>query len=204
MSSSQPGSIQPAYPGQVLPVVLPPPAGSNGSIHQNAAALNNQSIAKQTAINNTGGSRRRSKSRRSKSRRSKSRRRFSNKRKGGAGTITVAVPPVSYPETGASNQTIAGVSTQATSVGTSGTENGKFDTCLGAGPTCTAGIKGGRSKRRMKGGCPSPWGCMSGGKRRKRSKKRKGSKMKGGCPSPCGCMSGGKRRKTRSKKRRAY
>ena len=61
MSSSQPGSIQPAYPGQQLPVVLPPPAGSNGSIHQNATALNNQSIAKQTSINNTGGSRRKSK-----------------------------------------------------------------------------------------------------------------------------------------------
>ena len=43
MSSSQPGSIQPAYPGQQLPVVNPPPAGSNGSINQNAAALNNQS-----------------------------------------------------------------------------------------------------------------------------------------------------------------
>ena len=178
MSSTQPGSIQPAYPGQQLPVVLPPPAGSNGSIHQNASALNQQSIDKQTSINNTGGSRR-SKS----SRRIKKQRRFSSKRKGGASSITVAVPPVSYPEQGASGQTIAGVSTQATSVGTSSTENSKYDACMGQGASCTQKIGGGRRRKKMKGGCPSPWGCMSGGKRSKRrrgSKKRKGSKKRRG------------------------
>ena len=189
------GSVQPATPGQVLPVVLPPPAGSNGSVYQNGQALNNQAVAKQTSINGTagGGSKKRKSKRRGSKRKGTKRRgskRKGTKRRGSkrrtrkGGQIAVAVPPVSYPEQGTGNQTIAGVTTDATKVGTTGAQNSSFDACLGQGPSCTANAM-------QKGGCGGDGMCgltnQSGGRKRKTKRRRRGGAMK------WGCMSGGKK-----------
>jgi len=172
MSSSQPGAISPSAPGQVLPVVNPPPAGSNGSIYQNGNALTQQSTDKLGNINKlaNGGSRRKKNRKRHTRRIGKRIGNKPTKRSGGA--INVAVPQTSYPQQGVGDQSIEGITTNATKVGTTTTANQAFDGCIGQPASCTASAQtGGRKFKR--GGVNVKWGCMSGGRRsRKRRIKR--------------------------------
>ena len=148
-------SSQNAYPGQQLPIVNPPPQGSTGSsIYNQSTALQNQSVAKQTAINNTGGSYRRKRRKRGKS-----------KKRTRGGAVVVAVPPTSYPEQGAGDQTIAGITTNATKVGVTSTANQQYDQCVGQGASCTSTAK--------VGGKNVNWKCMSGGTRKRRRRRRR-------------------------------
>ncbi len=181
MGSTQPGAIASAAPGQTLPVVNPPPAGSNGSIYQNGNALTQQSTDKLGDINKlaSGGRSSRRRRRRTRGRKSRMNRRFSKKRrsvrrrKGGA--INVAVPQTSYPQQGTGDQTIEGITTSATKVGTSTSANGVYDQCIGQPASCTTTSGG----RRRKIGGNVKWGCMSGGKKKtSKGKKSKGRKIK--------------------------
>lgn len=151
----------------VVPQQLPPyPAGAN-SARSASIAMQEQSVNKQMALIGKGGSRR--------------------KWKGGA-NAQVIVPPANTPYPDIGNQTANNFksTTQAT---INQNAQSAFDACVGKGPGCTVQVvqeqKAGsrkrrtrKSKRRMskyskKGGLK--WGCMSGGKKYKKSstKKRK-------------------------------
>ena len=161
--STTTGEIAKPYPGQIQPAYQPPPAGSNGSPYQNGQAISAQNTDKLMRLNSTGGY---------KSRRRKRRYRKRRKTKRGGGSIVVAVPPVSYPESGSSNQTIAGVTTDATKVGTTTTENSTYDQCIGQPASCTTDAQTGGKRRRKRGGY-TKWGCMSGGKKNKKTRRTK-------------------------------
>lgn len=168
--SSTTGEIAQPYPGQIQPAYQPPPAGSNGSPYQNGQAISAQNTDKLMRLNSTGGYKSRKRNRRFRKR---------TKIKGGTGSIVVAVPPVSYPESGSSNQTIAGVTTEATKVGTTSTENQVYDQCVGQPASCTtqAQTQSGGKRRRKRGGY-TKWGCMSGGRKLRKSRRRQRSRRR--------------------------
>ncbi len=136
--------------------VKPYPPGASGMRSASIANTNN-SAAQQNDLNKIGGKRRR-------------------KFKGGAvsgSTITVPVVPNPVPETGSGNNTVSSNVTNSTQIGATENANSKYDDLVG-----TKGVKtGGKKRSTFKGGRHVHWGCMSGGKsRRKKCSRRKGRK----------------------------
>lgn len=143
-----------------------PPAGSDGSIYSNsnAIAANNAQSQNNLAKIGKGGSRRRF--------------------KGGATNLSpapaapaapIVVPPVQVPykEAGAGTNTTSANVSNSTMVGAALNANSQFDACVGSSnPAC--GQAGGR---KIQGGWPN-WGCMSGGKRKRKSSKKSKSRRK--------------------------
>ena len=133
-------------------VVAAPPSGSNGSIQQNNTALTQQNTQRQMAAR-FGGSRK--------------------KQKGG-----LVVPPVkvSYTETGVGNTSTSNNVTNSARTQADLTAQAKLDSEVGPVQPIQ---KAGRS-RQLTGGWPA-WGCMSGGRKRRRSRRLKscrGRKLK--------------------------
>lgn len=130
-----------AYDIKSMQVPAPPP-GSNGSLQQNNTAITNQNTQRQMAAR-FGGS------------------------KGGA----VVVPPVqiSYKEGGVGNTNTSSNITNSTKTQADLFAAQKYDNEVGpVQPVQSAGQKKSRS-RKLTGGWPA-WGCMSGGKSRRRRK----------------------------------
>ena len=170
-------------PGVVYPEMKQFPDGAN-SARTAAMATQNADVAKQQALLATanGGSKRRR------------RRNRKTKVKRGGATNTVPVPQFQtmYPEPGAAGQTVNGNALATTKLGTSSATASSFDVCIGKGPSCTAEVinqqKGGRKTSRRKsynrksysrktykkGGLK--WGCYSGGKYKRKTKKTRRSR----------------------------
>lgn len=125
-----------------------PPLGSNGSLQQNNTAITNQNTQRQMAAR-FGGSRK--------------------ILKGGA----VVVPPVqiSYKEGGVGNTNTSSNITNSTKTQSELFAAKEYDNQVGpVQPVQKAGRKKSRSRsRKLTGGWPA-WGCMSGGKSRRRRK----------------------------------
>ena len=146
--------------GMMYPTMKGMPAGNP----RDAAITNmNNAAAIQAQANNAVGGRKRRRSRRS--------------RKGGASTIAVPQFNMSYePQGGPGTNPNDQIASNA-QVGTQGAANAALD----AGAFKKGGSKRSGSKRRSrKGGNPDwVWGCSSGGKRSRRSnRKRKSSKKR--------------------------
>jgi hypothetical protein len=150
----------------MIPQQLPPyPAGAN-SARSASIAMQEQSVNKQMSLIGKGGSKKR-----------KNSKKYYKLWKGGS-TAQVVVPPANTPYPDIGNQTANNFksTTQAT---INQNAQSAFDACVGKGPGCTAQVvqeqKAGTKRsslrsRSKKGGVK--WGCMSGGKRRKYTKKR--------------------------------
>ena len=133
--------------------VKPYPPGASG-MRSASIANNNNSATQQNDLNKIGGRRRR-------------------KFKGGAtATITVPVVPNPVPVTGSGDNTVSANVTNSTKVGATENANSQYDSLVG-----TKAIKtGGKKRSTFKGGRHNHvhWGCMSGGK----SRRKKGSRRK--------------------------
>jgi len=130
--------------GPVKPMLLAaPPSGSNGSIQQNNTAITQQNTQRQMAAR-FGGSRK--------------------KQKGG-----LVVPPVkvSYTETGVGNTSTSSNVTNSAKITADLNAQAKLDSDVGPVQPIQ---KAGRS-RQLVGGWPA-WGCMSGGKKKRGSRRR--------------------------------
>ena len=140
-------------------LIAAPPPGSNGSIYGNCNAIAASNAEAQNNLANIG--------------RGGSRRRF----KGGATGLTpapvapaapIVVPPVQILYKDPGNMTYDNV-INLTKVGATLNANSQFDACVGSSnPAC--GQAGGKNKK-FKGGFPN-WGCMSGGKRNSRRRRK--------------------------------
>ena len=132
--------------------VKPYPPGASG-MRSASIANNNNSAIQQNKLNQLAGS--------------KKIRRF----KGGATGSTIPVPviPNPVPETGSGNNTISANVTNSTKVGATENANSKYDNLVG-----TKVKTGGKKRSTFKGGRHVHWGCMSGGK----SRRKKGSRIK--------------------------
>lgn len=133
--------------------VAPLPEGSNGSLCSSIQVTTEQNAMAQNKLNHIGGFRRR--------------RQKSRKFKGGASDITVpAIQPI-FKDTGSGNNTISANVKNLTILGATENENCKYDSLVGV-------KTGGKKRSTFKGGQNVHWGCMSGGKsRRKKSCRRK-------------------------------
>lgn len=142
-----------------------PPAGSNGSIYGNSNAIAANNALAQNNLANIG--------------KGGSRRRF----KGGATNLNpapapapapapIVVPPVQIPYKDPGNMTNANV-TNSTMLGATLNANSQFDACVGSTNPACGQVAGGK----IKGGWPN-WGCMSGGKRKRKSIKKSKSRRK--------------------------
>jgi hypothetical protein len=133
--------------------IAAPPPGSNGSIYENSVAIAANNAQAQNNLANVA--------------RGGSRRRF----KGGATGLTpapIVVPPVQILYKDPGNMTYDNV-INLTKVGATLNANSQFDACVGSSnPAC--GQAGGKNKK-FKGGFPN-WGCMSGGKRNSRRRRK--------------------------------
>jgi hypothetical protein len=120
-------------------LVAAPPQGSNGSIQQNNTALANQNTQRQMAA------------------------RFGGSRKVLKGGLVVPPVKVSYNDTGVGNTNTSANITNSTKVQADLYAAKEYDSQVGPVQ------KAGRSKksRKLTGGWPA-WGCMSGGKTRRK------------------------------------
>lgn len=156
--------------GVVQPMLKPYPEGAN-SARTAGIALSTASTNKQTSLLGTAGGARR-----------KTRRKTYRKTYGGA--ITVPTMQVLYPETGSGDQSVNGNITSTTTLAAKTNVDQGYDACLGQGPSCTAGVTqnaqaGGKKRKSKKGKSKKgkskkggvKWGCYSGGKRKRKSKK---------------------------------
>lgn len=137
--------------------VAAPPEGSNGSIYSSVQVITAKNAMTQNKLNNiVGGSRRRRQ------------RQKSRKFKGGASdSITVPVIRPIFKDTGSGNNTISANVKNLTILGATENENCKYDSLVGV-------KTGGKKSSTFKGGQHVHWGCMSGGK----SRRKKGSRRK--------------------------
>jgi hypothetical protein len=143
--------------------VAPYPPGAT-SMRSASIANNNNSAIQQNKLNKIGGKRRRK----------------SKRFKGGASGSTIQVPviPNPVPETGSGQNTISANVTNSTKVGATENANSKYDNLVG-----TKAVKtGGKKISTFRGGRHVHWGCMSGGKSRRKKcstrKKRKTSRRR--------------------------
>ena len=132
--------------------VAPLPEGSNGSLCSSIQVTTEKNAMAQNKLNHIGGSRRR--------------RQKSRQFKGGA-NITVPVVQPLFIETGYGNNTISANVKNLTILGATENENCKYDSLVGV-------KTGGKKSSTFKGGQHVHWGCMSGGK----SRRKKGSRIK--------------------------
>jgi hypothetical protein len=136
--------------------VQPYPPGASG-MRSASIANNNNSAIQQNKLNKIGGKRRRK----------------SKRFKGGA-TIQVPVIPNPVPETGSGENTISANVKNSTIVGATQSENSKYDNLVGTKEVKT----GGKKRSTFKGGRHVHWGCMSGGKSRRKKGIRKSRKSR--------------------------
>ena len=131
-------------------VVAAPPSGSNGSLQQNNTAITQQNTQRQMAA------------------------RFGGSRKILKGGLVVPPVKVSYTETGVGNTSTSNniIASAKTTAGL----HAQADLDKNVGPVQKAGRKKSRSKgRQLVGGWPA-WGCMSGGRKRCRSRRLRKSR----------------------------
>jgi len=134
--------------------VAPLPQGSNGSLCSSVLVTTEQNAMAQNKLNQLAGSRRR------------------KLIKGGTADLILvpAVQPI-FKDTGAENNTISANLINLTKLGATENANQQFDACVGQGSSC--GMIGGKKRSTLKGGQHVHWGCMSGGKSRRKKSIRK-------------------------------
>jgi hypothetical protein len=131
--------------------VAPLPQGSNGSLCSSVLVTTEQNAMAQNKLNQLAGSGRRK----------------SKQIKGGAAdSILVPVVQPIFKDTCSGNNTISANVRNLTILGATENENSKYDSLVGV-------KTGGNKRSTLKGGKHVHWGCMSGGKsRRKKSIKK--------------------------------
>lgn len=142
-----------AYGVKPMTVGAAPP-GSNGSLQQNNTAITNQNTQRQMAA------------------------RFGGSKRGGAAGIVVPPVKISYNETGVGNTNTSSNITNSTKTQADLYAAKEYDNQVGpVQPVQKAGRKKSRS-RKLTGGWPA-WGCMSGGRRSRKTHRRKSRRKLG-------------------------